>query len=181
MIAVDTTLGHDGSNSIYGIVDSSHIYARAARAIPYGGDGFSFSAWFYVNLSETPYFNNNTQAFQGTSEWAGVLNVSTSNRAALDNLSYSCTVGYNNRTANQGLGYEIGPNIYRYFDTLNTSGWYEGTITYDGNNMTFADYDSAGNLLGSYAYSDPGFIPGSMIVNAGSTSHRISDITYTTW
>lgn len=169
-ILVTPQAAHTGNYGIVGIKDG---YSRAAQNVTYSGNGFKFSAWFYINVSEPI----------NTSIWAGVLNIDAGTRANLDNTDFSRCVGYNNKSLVRMAQFQVGSatNAYRNFTQINTSGWYEEAITYDGSNMTFQLYDSNGTLLQSGTNREPGFVPKAVIVNAGSKSHYIDDLYYTTW
>ncbi len=169
-IIVTPMAAHTGN---YGVVGAKDSYSRAAQNVTYGGHGFNFSAWIYINLGEPV----------GTSVWAGVLNVDAGNRANIENTSYSRCVGYNNKSYFQTAQYQVGSmtNSYRSFMPIITSGWYREAITYDGSTMTFQLFDSKGNLLRSGTSYETGFVPKAVIINAGSKSHYIDDLYYTTW
>lgn len=175
---------HSGTRSLTSNPNKPTLYARSAYSIPYGGHGFDFNAWFYANLSE-PVNLNDTLPGRGTSVWAGVTDIpverTLEGRARLDDITRYRVVGYNNRSNYKNLSYHQGMH-YDGIVPIRTSGWYEGRIHYDGNIFTYSMYNSSGGFLGSKTWlPDPGFVPRSIIVNAGSTHHRIDDLSYRTW
>ncbi len=169
-ILVTPVAAHTGA---YGAIGAKDAYCRAAQNVTYGGHGFNFSAWIYINPNE----------LVGTSIWAGVLSVDAGNRASIDNTSYSRCVGYNDRSAPKMAQYQVGAGTgaYQNFMPVTTSGWYQGAITYDGATMTFRLFDSDGNLLRAATNAEAGFVPKAVVINVGSKSHYIDDLYYSTW
>lgn len=190
-ILFDGNVSHDGNYSIYGLVPpapSDNIYARIGQNITYGGNGFELKAWFYINQSEVPYYDNGTKSYKGSSLWAGVLDVPADkyNKSpnTMDNLTDTRAIGYNNRTSNNMFGYCVGypaSNPLRDLVSAPASGWYMGRIYYNGTAFTYEIYDSSGNLVGNTTVQETGFVPRAFIVNAGSYFSRIDDLYYTTW
>lgn len=169
-VLVTNATAHGGN---YSIVGAKNDYSRAAQNVTYGGHGFEFGAWFYANVSDPT----------ATSIWAGVLDVDAGNTTNLDNLTHTRAIGYNNRSP--GVYHEFQSMVQtsrqRNLSQVNRSGWYKGTIRYDGNTMTFTQYDAAGNLIGRVSNAEPGFIPRAVIVNAGSRGFYLDDLSYATW
>ncbi|MCD1295107.1 hypothetical protein CUJ83_08865 [Methanocella sp. CWC-04] len=174
-VVADQKAAHSGK---YGIVGVKDDYSRMVAPVPYGGNGFTFSAWFYVAPEEDAIPYSWGTGYRGTSIWAGVTDLDV-NADFLDDINHYCVVGYNNRSADSQIAYHRGLN-YRGFKKVGT-GWYKGVITYDGKTLIFRQYDNSGNLVGEAQISETGFTPRSIVVNAGSTHHYIDDLYYTTW
>jgi len=172
-VQVTSAMAHNGTYSLHNLLDSR--YARTGQLVPYGGNGFEASYWFYINKT-----------------WPAVgsvwLNVVDYSARGWDDESHYRGVGMDNRTwpgkdyFATNLQSSIRPFVSNgSYVSVTANGWYNGIIRYSGGVMTFTILDSNGNVIGQSSRSDPGFTPIAIIATAGCPGFYIDDLSYKTW
>mgnify|MGYP005833301761 CR=1 FL=1 len=167
---VQSNVVHSGNNAL---ATDAYLYGRLGQAVPFNNGVFSYSYYFYVNMSGN----------SGGSVWGGV----TGNPLDMDDVLSTRAIGYNKKASTAGefqCVYWVGsgnPSYIPIYAGSMPSGWYKGVIEYYGSTLHYSVYDSSGNRVGNEVmFYDPGFTPRAAIVNVACPDYYVDDVSYKT-